>query len=673
MKSNLDFLNTMFDSKDNKYKKQKYLKSNFEDSLWEIELETGNFTINFDIELTDGGKLLSNFNLLNTVKYWILSNTLPENGIAYSDSATGYRIKYVISMFDYINIHFGKEIKISTYGFKLLNENHIKDILHNISKNRFKSETVYQMSKNLKDFFLKKINSKDLEDIVKNNEIIKNNLKSNSLELNEEQLILVRAFLFKNNLYQNRKTGKVLPVLISILKEIYNGKTLCNADSFSYLYPEELVLEIDGGRLFKEKESIFEDMREKELLSENNIPIYKNAINNLSKLNNNDFKDYSLLTPSNHIFDNTKYINTETKPSQRFRTVPSHIVFNTIKKAIDFHFEYGEDIVLSYRNIVSFVKERGFTKINEISNEDFKKLLVGKLKEQVICWNFAQQVQQNNFEKFNEMRNGKSLYFLLSAYYGATQFVTGAIMARRQSEMISLKANQSVDYINKIMFFKRSKSTKNIFGVRDTVGLPIDEMALSMIKNIEEIQNILLKNEFIKESTHIFIPLLYNNPFCFPKNLSATIYNDSLDVFYDFVEVECEDNKRFYMRQHQLRRFFAMTFFWGNGFGSMDTLRWFLGHTDVKHLYHYITESTEGSVLKSVKAQYLYEDLNNQEGLKDLLAKKYGTTNFSLIEREVLEDYIEELIEESKIEVQPEFFTDDNGQNYKILVKVKGK
>ena len=127
------------------------------------------------------------------------------------------------------------------------------------------------------------------------------------------------------------------------------------------------------------------------------------------------------------------------------------------------------------------------------------------------------------------------------------------------------------------------------------------------------------------------------------------------------------------MRQHQLRRFFAMAFFWGNGFGSMDTLRWFLGHTDVQHLYHYITESTEGSVLKSVKAQYVYEDLDNQEDLKDLLVKKYGTNNFSLIEREVLEDCIEDLIEGRTVEVEPEFFNDDNGQNYKILVKVKGK
>lgn len=672
MKTNLDFLDTMFSPKDNKYKNQKYLKSIFEDNLWEIELEQGNFKINFDIELSDGENLMNNIKLLNTVKYWILSNTLPDNGVAYSDSATGYRIKYVIAVFDYINIHFGKEIKISKYGFKLLNENHIKDILHNISKNRFKSETVYGMSNKLREYFLIKINDLSLGEVVKQNSFLSNKLISTSLELTEEQLGLVRAFLFKSKLYTNRKTGKMFPVLISILEEIYKHKTLSNPNSFSYSYPEELVLEIDGGQVYREKESIYEKSRENELLAETNIPMYRNAITNLAKLNNFDFKEYKLLIPSSNIFINSKNIITETKPSQRFKTIPSNVVFNTIKKAIDLHFEYGEDIVLSYKNIIFYMRENRLSNINDISKNDFNNLLTGKLKSEVVCWNFMQQVQSKGFEKFNEMRKNKSFYLLLRAYYGATQFLTGAIMARRQSEMISLMANQSIDHINKIMFFKRSKSTKNIFGVKDTIGLPIDEMALNMLKNIESIQNILLENSFINKSTHLFSPMLYNQV-GLPKSLSPTVYNDSLDVFYDYIEVETEENKRYYMRQHQLRRFFAMAFFWGNGYGSMDTLRWFLGHTDVQHLYHYITESTEGSVLKSVKAQYVYENLDKQEDLRSILIERYGTSNFSLIEREVLEDYIEELIIENKLEVEPEFFTDDNGQNYKILIKVKGK
>lgn len=670
MQNNLAFLETMFDSKLNIYKKQRYLKSNFDEDVWNVELERHNFSIDFSINLTDGGILTKNRNLLNTVKFWILSNTLPEKGVAYSDSATNYRIKYVISLFDYINLKFGKEIKISKYGFKLLNENHIKQMINEIAQNKLKTESIYDLSKNLIDYFLTKIQDKALNDILEFNQFLKNDLTPKKLGLTEEQLGLVRAFLHANNCYNKRKLGNLYPNLTSIYKEIYNGKCLASNKVFTTLCPDDLIVNIEDGSFQKEKQSIYEFNRDNEVLSESNIPVYKNAITSLNRLSHIDFKEETLLIPNEQVFKNIYSISPITKPSQRFKTVPSNVIFKTIKKGIDFHFEYGEDIVLSYKNIVKYMFENNIDKFYKIPNKELTELLSGKLKEQVQQW---KPVIGGGINRFKEMRENKSFYFIIRTYYGATQFITGAIMARRQSEMISLKASESIDHINKVMIFKRSKSTKNIFGVKDTIELPIDEIALEMIANIEKIQNTLLDYKYLDKNTHLFLPISYNSPLTLPKTLNASNYNDSLDIFYDYVEVDCENNKRYYMRQHQLRRFFAMAFFWGSGFGSMDTLRWFLGHTDVQHLYHYITESTEGSVLKSVKAQYVYETLDNQEDLKDLLLQKYGTSSFNLIEREVLEDYIEELIEENKIEVEPEFFNDDKGKNYKILVKVKGK
>lgn len=669
MKSNLNFLDTMFDSKLSTYKNQKYLKSNFDEDVWNIELKDNKFSINFNIKLTDGEYLTKNRNLLNTVKFWILSNTLPEKGIAYSDSATNHKIKYVISVFDYINLKFGKEIKISKYGFKLLSDNHIKQLIVDIAGNKFKTESIYDLSDNLTNYFLNKIKDESLIEILENNPFLKNDLIPKNLNLTEEQLGLARAFLYSQKVYKSRKLGNLYPNLSEICKEIYNGKCLANNKIFITLYPEELIINNDSF-FTKEKQSMYEINRTNDFLSESSIPNYKNTINNLNRLNNIDFKEEKLLVPSNQIFNNTSYIVPKTKPSQRFKTVASNIIFKTIQKAIDFHFDYAEDIVISYQNIVKYMFDNNIDQFNKIQSKDLNLLLSGKLKEQIKQW---KQVTGNGVNKFQEMRKNKSLYFILRAYYGATQFLTGAIMARRQSEMISLNANESINHINKVMVFKRSKSTKNIFGVKDTIELPIDEMALEMIANIEKIQAVLVEYKYLEKNTQLFSPISYNSPLIISNSLNASNYNDSLDIFYDYVEMDCLDNKRYYMRQHQLRRFFAMSFFWGSGFGSMDTLRWFLGHTDIQHLYHYITESTEGSVLKSVKAQYAYETLDNQEDLKNLLVEKYGTSNFSLIEREILEDYIEELIEENKVIVEPEFIIDDSGKKYKILVKVKGK
>lgn len=116
-----------------------------------------------------------------------------------------------------------------------------------------------------------------------------------------------------------------------------------------------------------------------------------------------------------------------------------------------------------------------------------------------------------------------------------------------------------------------------------------------------------------------------------------------------------------------------MCFFWGSGFGSLDTLRWFLGHTDVQHVYNYITESSSGEVLKSVKTQFLLENIEKYENLLNLIKDNYKTEQYDLINTEDLEYYISELIENEKIKVEPEFIEDDNTVNYKIIVKVQGE
>jgi len=177
----------------------------------------------------------------------------------------------------------------------------------------------------------------------------------------------------------------------------------------------------------------------------------------------------------------------------------------------------------------------------------------------------------------------------------------------------------------------------------------------------------------------------YHSLFSYPHsrasglvNIDFLQFNESLDYFCDYVETPLNrDGSRYYIRQHQLRRFFAMLFFWGSSFGGMDTLRWFFSHTDVEHLYHYITESTPGSVLHGAQAHYATEQIQayneSASSLADLLEKRFSTRKFDLMNSNELDEYIEDLIEEGQVTVNPEFFENENGKDYRILIKVSGK
>ena len=101
-----------------------------------------------------------------------------------------------------------------------------------------------------------------------------------------------------------------------------------------------------------------------------------------------------------------------------------------------------------------------------------------------------------------------------------------------------------------------------------------------------------------------------------------------------------------------------------------------LGHTNVSHVWHYITETIGGDVLRGAKSQYVAESLhrNGTEDFKelgDLIQSRYGTDDFTLLDTEELEDYVAELLEEGDIEIEPEFFQGPKGEDFKVVVKIK--
>lgn len=202
------------------------------------------------------------------------------------------------------------------------------------------------------------------------------------------------------------------------------------------------------------------------------------------------------------------------------------------------------------------------------------------------------------------------------------------------------------------------------------------------------------------------------------SQVNSKVYNAHLDAVCDYLETDLVeyDNgeyRRNYVRQHQLRRFFAMVFFWSKGFDGMDSLRWMLGHSDMEHLYHYISESETGSVLNGAKASVIVRgvvdstsELAKLEGIEEvrkIIAERLTGNNSTPITiesvSEAAEDYDDEsyltiphisqlqkeqsieteviqLLEEGRVTLEPEFFTieDDDGnttQTFNLILKIK--
>ena len=124
-------------------------------------------------------------------------------------------------------------------------------------------------------------------------------------------------------------------------------------------------------------------------------------------------------------------------------------------------------------------------------------------------------------------------------------------------------------------------------------------------------------------------------------------------------------------------------FFWSKSFDGLDTLRYFLGHTDIEHLYHYITEPLTGAVLNGVKAHTLTEaylgnsapSIKNIESLRDVLLKHFNVSDLEILSSDKIAHFekstnisnkINYLIDENIIDLQPHFFSVLDEKNEKI-------
>lgn len=637
--NNLDFLEQFINPKENFYENPNFLKSDFLDSVWIIEYsDSKRSEINFDIQMGDGLSLtnIKHQKTLNTLKYWILFHTLENNNETKSKSIMSDSIYSIITFFDSFNI-LKENTQIEKYGFQNISVSLLKYVLELLSDTNDKFISLYKIKERvLKSYF----------EYYKINKI--GDLNINDID-NWEQF---------QDFYNNLSVKELY--LDTILKPIKKPKI------------EKII--IDKVRQTQEYENILKD----DIDNENNprsilsLRTFKNVLLSLRKMyNHTKYFKYEVSLPNTSIFENIEYFETKFKEKGRFKTVPSNIIFSYVKKSIEFHYKYGKDIVDTYIKFHAVLnnKKYDFTRFkytNEIE-DIFYECLSPNLKN--IGVNYFKSMNNKLYdgkERYETLRSNLYFYDLLKVYYGAVQVFIGAIMARRQSELCSLIVGECIDEKTNSLMFKQSKSTKGLFGTKNHLYLPIDPLGIEMIKSLERL-HINRKGELL-----FLIPTI-KNPFSFNDTVSNTTYSENIDFFIDYINPELIDGKRYYIRQHQLRRFFAMCFFWGSGFGSLDTLRWFLGHTDVQHVYNYITESSSGEVLKSVKTQFLLENIEKYENLLNLIKDNYKTEQYDLINTEDLEYYISELIEHEKIKVEPEFIEDDNTVNYKIIVKVQGE
>lgn len=663
-----------------------WLLSDFDSNVWEYDFGfKAPKRIDWDVELNDGSRLIdkNNKNLLESLKYFLTGST-QANSASNSKGQRSSELAHAIHIVDFLLLH-AEQFKLSQYGLAGLGRDSFKLILSEFSSNSDTAESIYGWSSRMYVYCLKllvDIHPATIDDAIKewpNLAIVTpDQAEENLLDIPYELIPRVRAALHLNGLYGYYRGKGYTPNSVQVSNEIYRNTLRGRYEDKPII--SILTVPLDEN-FTRECHPVRVTTGTGSKMSLGNFNEYKKALYKLGNLH-----DIGMSAPSAEDLISAKNFKIETESAGRFRTLPSKIVFGAVRDSIEFYLKHGTEIVNGFCRAVLYCKKENL-QFSQVTDSDLQNVF-GKhltsigvesigLTRRLQGRMYDSSVKGTKSQYFTKLRANYGLIELVKILIGCTQIVVGALMGRRVGELLDLQANDCLDASEKWLVFANRKSSYMLFGSRQVEIRPIEPIAVKMIKNLVRMQKILRKIGFISKLTGLFASPSSQGGM---NLINSSIYNfnQNIDLFCDYFETPTnESGQRYYIRQHQLRRFFAMLFFYSSSFGGLETLQWMLGHTDVQHIWHYITESMDGATLAGAKAQYVAEalhsgDIESYKSLAALVTARYGTENFTLADTNELEDYLADLMEEGAITIEPEFFEDGDGQRFKVIAKVVG-
>ncbi|SDO48377.1 hypothetical protein SAMN04489798_3073 [Pseudomonas arsenicoxydans] len=672
------------------FRKAGWLLNSFDDPVWEISLGYDKpKTLDWRIELASGIMLTdpSQSRLLESLRIFLIVAVHGTSEHAGEMAATKTQRRYLSNAIYIVDILLlnSERFNLSTLGLRGLGENDLTGILHQFSTSTFVSESIYEYGTNLSKFCLSLVDqtpTKQLKKLIKEipslADISSSDLELNELEIHPHQIPYVRAALYYHGYYSgNLAAGfHVNSKLVTqkIYKNTLGGTTTKPRVYILSYYPAEK-------RYRRELDAVPVRRVDKEGITKGNYFAFRSRLNCLRLLPAIGVDAPNLLSLqkiSNFMIDLTPY--------GYFNSVPSPVIFNIFAQATEFHYRYGRTILNAFCKAAKYCVTHK-VQMTSLTKAQFRNIIgpeaesIGIKQLGLACRNTSRadttgRAPRKNDKKsfYSRLRANEGLIELIQTYTGCAQYIIGTLMARRAMELVELPLH-CLDKTREWLIFRPEKTSRFLFGERDIQARPIDQLAVDMIYELERMQRYLKKIEYISN----YLPLFSSPPQSGANELSpASMFTllRNFDLLCDYFQTATNaTGQRYYVRQHQLRRFFALVFFNMFGLGGINTIRWMLAHANLEQVWNYINQNIDETSLRGARSQYIIEEMNkgrleNYESLADLMREKYGIDDFMLANEIEADRYIQQCLKEGDVTVEPVFFNDKHGQQMKIIVKI---
>jgi len=329
--------------------------------------------------------------------------------------------------------------------------------------------------------------------------------------------------------------------------------------------------------------------------------------------------------------DAQRAANRLTKPSGHTPFIPVDIGLRYLNEALRWVVHYGDALVDYYLTIYAKrdAERRSAGNLNNIGVAEKTIFRSTPLPDALHVAGFEfTRFTSNTDRSFENRRATPTLYEALEIWLGAVTVLLGFMKPSRDTEVtalprVCLLRTRGGHYWLDSDLAKRTKAEVRA----RTGGKPIPVIAARAIQQVRKLNRGLVK-VYKEKDPHLRESLFYlpnSTKWGGGKKVGSKVLNDYLDKFCDYVNFAPDDyGRRWYLRIHEMRKWFLLLLFWSGRYDVLDAARWIAGHTDVEHIYAYIEREFPGDKIGELESECAI----------DLLAK-YDETQVIMDDEEV--------------------------------------
>lgn len=291
----------------------------------------------------------------------------------------------------------------------------------------------------------------------------------------------------------------------------------------------------------------------------------------------------------------------------RTRFVPVNTLMAYLNESLRWVVKYGDDLVGFYLEVFSRCKndfEKGTKVWGQVNNPFHMNRIFREIPCPDSLKNAGFSIKKfgvaKRIKNFDMLRASPTLHGMLEIHVGAVVVLLSLMKPFRDVELTDLPYNCILGS-SESGFWINSKIAKHTLGEQTEYsgGRPIPAVVAKAVRQMQCLSSGLWKI-LGEDDKYRMSKLFYlTNPadWNVPKVMRRGSLNDYIDRFCDYVNLPVDElGRRWYIRVHEMRKWFLLMLFWSGRYDVLDAARWMAGHVDVQHIYAYIEREFPGGV-----------------------------------------------------------------------------